>query len=81
MANTTCIIISPVITRVSLKKDQRMCQSEQVHACHHVCMHHITEFFLYLQQKQMMQQVLEKARLALELHEVVKAMRGWILYI
>ena len=37
MANTTCIIISPVITRVSLKKDQRMCQSEQVHACHHVC--------------------------------------------
>ena len=45
------------------------------------CMHHITEFFLYLQHKQMMQQVLEKARLALELHEVEKAMRGWILHI
>ena len=43
------------------------------------CIHHITEFILYLEQKQRMQQVLEKARLAFDLHEVVKAMRGWIL--
>ena len=43
MANTTCIIISPVITRVSLKKDQRMWQSEQVHACHPPSLH---RFFL-----------------------------------
>ena len=42
------------------------------------CIHHTTEFILYLHQKQRMQQVLEKARLALDLRKVVKTMRGWI---
>ena len=43
--------------------------------------YHVNEFILYLEQKQRIQQVLEKAGLAFDLHEVVKAMRGSIRHI